>query len=62
MKIIYQIGIALYVLAIRITAIVNPKAKLWLSGRKNIFESIALSLGENEKRIWFHYIKNLLRP
>ncbi len=55
MKIIYQIGIALYVLAIRIAANFNPKAKLWLAGRKNIFERIALSLGENEKRIWFHY-------
>jgi 3-deoxy-D-manno-octulosonic-acid transferase len=55
MKIIYQIGIALYVLAIRIAANFNPKAKLWLVGRKNIFERIALSLGENEKRIWFHY-------
>ena len=55
MKIIYQIGIALYLLAIRIAANFNPKAKLWLAGRKNIFESISLSLGENEKRIWFHY-------
>ncbi len=55
MKIIYQIGIALYILVIRIVANFNPKAKLWLTGRKNIFESIALSLGENEKRIWFHY-------
>ena len=55
MKIIYQIGIALYLLVIRIAANFNPKAKLWLAGRKNIFESIALSLGENEKRIWFHY-------
>ena len=52
MKIIYQIGIALYLLAIRIAANVNPKAKLWLAGRKNIFESIALSLGENEKRVF----------
>ena len=44
MKIIYQIGIALYVLAIRIAANFNHKAKLWLAGRENIFESIALSL------------------
>lgn len=55
MKIIYQIGIAFYLLVIRIAANFNPKAKLWLAGRKNIFESISLSLGENEKRIWFHY-------
>ena len=55
MKIIYQIGIVLYILVIRIVANFNPKAKLWLAGRKDIFESIALSLGENEKRIWFHY-------
>ncbi len=55
MKIIYQIGIALYTLLIRIAANFNPKAKLWLAGRKNIFEGIALSLAENEKRIWFHY-------
>ena len=55
MKIIYQIGIALYLLVIRIAANFNPKAKLWLAGRKNIFESISLSLGETEKRIWFHY-------
>jgi len=55
MKIIYQIGVALYILVIRIVANFNPKAKLWLAGRKNIFESIALNLGENEKRIWFHY-------
>ncbi len=55
MKIIYQIGIAFYLLVIRIAANFNPKAKLWLAGRKNIFESISLSLSENEKRIWFHY-------
>lgn len=55
MKIIYQIGIAFYLLVIRIAANFNPKAKLWLAGRKNIFESISLILGENEKRIWFHY-------
>jgi 3-deoxy-D-manno-octulosonic-acid transferase len=32
----------------------NQKAKLWIAGRRNIFEKLTGNLKPNEKRIWVH--------
>lgn len=51
----YNIGIILYGLMIQIISLFNPKAKLWLSGRKNILDKITTTLqNENRPVIWFH--------
>lgn len=51
----YNIFLFLYKVAIRIASLWNNKAKLWLSGRKNIFDRLRAELGTyNSKLIWFH--------
>jgi 3-deoxy-D-manno-octulosonic-acid transferase len=55
MKLIYNISVLLYYIAIRLASIFNSKAKLWLIGRKNIFSKIELALHSNASSlIWFH--------
>lgn len=52
---IYNVIISAYHLLIRIAAIINPKAKLWVSGRKNLFQSLSANYAPNGKRVaWFH--------
>ncbi|WP_090502264.1 3-deoxy-D-manno-octulosonic acid transferase [Pedobacter terrae] len=55
MKLLYIIGIWGYTLLIRIFSLFNPKAKLFINGRKNIFSSIAQKINPAEKHIWFHF-------
>lgn len=54
MLVIYRLFLFLYVIAIRIAAIFNPKAKLWIDGRKGLIARIRATLPGNEPRIWFH--------
>lgn len=58
MRIIYNILVRLYSLAIHIASLFNNKAKLWVDGRKNIFEhiekKIRAELKDGEELIWFH--------
>lgn len=52
---IYDLLIRLYVFAIRIYAVFNPKAKLWLKGRKDIFHKLENDFKNNEAPVaWFH--------
>jgi 3-deoxy-D-manno-octulosonic-acid transferase len=45
----------LYRTAIRIASLWNNKAKLWLNGRKNIFDRLRAELqSQDSKIIWFH--------
>jgi 3-deoxy-D-manno-octulosonic-acid transferase len=45
----------LYRIAIRIASLWNNKAKLWLNGRKNIFDRLRAELqSQDSKIIWFH--------
>jgi 3-deoxy-D-manno-octulosonic-acid transferase len=58
MRLLYSLGICVFGLALRIAAIFNQKAKLWTSGRKDLFSKVEKSL-ENLDRsqhpvIWFH--------
>jgi 3-deoxy-D-manno-octulosonic-acid transferase len=40
MHLIYNISIYFYLLAIRLASLFNPKAKLWIKGRENIFDEL----------------------
>nr|WP_315418718.1 glycosyltransferase N-terminal domain-containing protein [uncultured Pedobacter sp.] len=55
MKLLYIIGIWAYTLLIRIFSLFNPKAKLFINGRKNIFTIIARKINPAEKHVWFHF-------
>jgi len=52
---IYNIGIVLYGLLLKVAAIFNPKAKLFVDGRKEIFDTIEQRLKDSEGSIWFHF-------
>jgi 3-deoxy-D-manno-octulosonic-acid transferase len=52
---IYNIGIACYGILLRIAAVFNTKAKLFVEGRKNIFSKISERMKDNERPIWFHF-------
>ncbi len=54
MHLIYNISIQLYLLAIKVAALFNPKAKQWLQGRKNLFEELQQSITDEDEIIWFH--------
>lgn len=55
MRLLYQLSILLYWIAARLLSIIQPKAKLFVSGRKGLINRIKIAL-ENEQRprIWFH--------
>lgn len=55
MKLLYIIGIRAYTLLIRIFSLFNPKAKLFINGRRNIYSLIAQKINPAEKHIWFHF-------
>jgi 3-deoxy-D-manno-octulosonic-acid transferase len=56
MRFFYNISIFSYYLAIRIASLFNPKAALWLKGRKNVFDRIESAIGGSGSKqlIWFH--------
>lgn len=49
MLIIYNIALLLYFFAVRVAAIFNPKARLWVSGRKDT------NYINTKQNIWFHF-------
>ena len=49
MLLLYNLGITLYFLIIRIASLFNKKAALWLNGRKN------MELIRYNQSIWFHF-------
>ena len=55
MAVIYNILIQLFPVVIFVSSVFgNTKARLWLSGRKDIFARIREQLKPNEKRVWIH--------
>lgn len=55
MVFLYDLGIFLYSLFIRIASLKNKKAEKWLSGRKDLFQHIRRSLDLSGKSVWFHF-------
>ncbi|MCH2046793.1 MAG: 3-deoxy-D-manno-octulosonic acid transferase [Saprospiraceae bacterium] len=54
-KLFYYIGISLYSFAIRVAALFSPKAKLWVSGRKGIWQRLEAAFeSEDAEVIWMH--------
>lgn len=54
MNIIYNITIWLYVIGIRLSALFNTKAKLWINGRKDIFRKVEKSVKGQKDIVWIH--------
>ena len=54
MHLLYNISILLYNLGIRIASLFNSKAKLWIKGRKNIFQKLQLATQGHANIAWFH--------
>ncbi|TAG59525.1 MAG: 3-deoxy-D-manno-octulosonic acid transferase [Cytophagales bacterium] len=53
--ILYQIGIAIFGFLIKCNSFFNPKARLWIKGRKGIFEKLKNTNFDNSNlKIWFH--------
>lgn len=50
----YQIFISIYTAALRIAALFNPKARLWVTGRKNLLSRIKGEVVTTDPLVWFH--------
>lgn len=50
----YNIFLLLFRLGIHLAALFNPKAKKWVTGRKNIFEKLEAAIPAHEKIVWMH--------
>ena len=54
MQIIYTIGIWFYGLGIRVAALFNEKARLWVRGRKGIFTELERAFSGKTNPVWVH--------
>ena len=55
MLFLYDTGIYLYTLFIRIASLKNKKAAAWINGRKGLIPLIERSLDKNKSYTWFHF-------
>lgn len=55
MRLLYNLGIWLYGVILRIISPFNPKAKLWVDGRKDLLSRINQTVEKGQKYIWFHF-------
>ncbi len=55
MLFLYNFGIQLYTLAIRLAALKNKKAALWIDGRKDLLKGIEKEVDPNIQYTWFHF-------
>lgn len=54
MALLYNLGIFLFGIAIRIAALFNQKAKLFVKGRKNWVKTLEMKVDRSASYIWFH--------
>jgi 3-deoxy-D-manno-octulosonic-acid transferase len=54
MRFLYDIIVHLYHLLIRVASPFNGKAKLWVNGRKGIFEKLEKDFRDRPRVAWFH--------
>ena len=54
MKVLYTIGIWFYGLGIRIAALFNAKARLWVQGRRGIFSKLEKAFATEPSPVWVH--------
>ncbi len=55
MRFLYDLAIGFYSLFLRIIAPFHAKARLWVDGRKNLFQQIEQTVEKGCKPIWFHF-------
>ncbi len=54
MRWLYNLGILVYYLLVKIVSIRNEKARKWLLGRKDIFKRLRETIPPGERIFWFH--------
>ncbi|MEX0987738.1 MAG: glycosyltransferase N-terminal domain-containing protein [Bacteroidales bacterium] len=54
MVLLYNIGIRLYGLMVRVVSAWNPKAAKWVAGRQGWREEIASKFNKEDRVVWFH--------
>jgi 3-deoxy-D-manno-octulosonic-acid transferase len=52
---VYNIGIQLYGLLVKIFSLFNSKAALFINGRVNLLEKVSETIDATKKHIWFHF-------
>lgn len=52
---LYNISILIYGLLINTVAIFNSKAKLFVAGRKDLFNQIESKINSSQRPVWFHF-------
>lgn len=55
MRLLYDLGIGLYTLLLRVVSLFHPKAKLWIDGRKGGVAEIEQTIEKGHRYIWFHF-------
>jgi 3-deoxy-D-manno-octulosonic-acid transferase len=54
MFVLYSIVVYGYLGLIRLASLFNPKARLWVRGRRNWYTNLKKDLGNNHRTVWFH--------
>ena len=54
MRLLYTIGIWFYGLGIRVAALFNEKARLWVRGRKDLFSELEQTFAGKQSPVWVH--------
>lgn len=55
MRALYSLSIFFFGIAVRIAALFNPKARLWIRGRKNLFSELESKIKSSPQPVvWFH--------
>ncbi|MCY4780965.1 3-deoxy-D-manno-octulosonic acid transferase [Sphingobacterium sp. UT-1RO-CII-1] len=55
MRVLYDIGIGLYTLILRLISPFHTKARLWVKGRRGLFDEIEQTIEKGCKPVWFHF-------
>lgn len=51
---LYNLSTKFYHTAIRLSALWNQKARLWVAGRKNVFALLQQKVSTTQAKVWFH--------
>jgi 3-deoxy-D-manno-octulosonic-acid transferase len=54
MRLIYNLGIRIFILILKIASLRNPKAKKWIVGRKGLLKIIKKEQDQKEQVVWVH--------
>ncbi len=54
MNLLYYIGIKLYYFLVLVSSLFNEKARLFIRGRKDLFQNLKNKIDPNHRVVWFH--------